>query len=488
MNAISTLIRHSWLSFFRSRALGQKLIERLLMAFIMLNIAASLLVAGFFGGAYLAERYSAADKAAAALGILLIYFVVELLLRYFFQRFPVMGIKPYLVLNIPRRQLVNSLLWRSLLSAWNFLSWFFAIPLYLSVLSEGAVSPLPYFLMVAALTFGNNYLSFLLVANRWPRWINLLFMVSVLGFLYLEFNGYTSAAPALGLLLLKGLGGAQVLLFVLAPPGMAYLLSSHLGNKLDLDGLSAFDRGFSAKASLRLFGKYGTVGELVDLELRLVARNKRARQYFLMSLIFLFFPLYFLRDVAEPEFIALLAMGWMITGMVTLNHAQLLLSWNSLHFDFLLTRSSSIAQILLAKYYALCLFCILPFVLSLPYAIKYPLYPLAALLMLLMHMSISVYVYMLVATMTSIRLDPNEGSLMSLNGFGMVHYLIVIPILLVPVAVYGLGYLVGGTAWAVGFTGALGLLLCALHKPIIHGFVKLFQRNRYRLAGTLRNK
>ncbi len=488
MQIILTLFKHAWLNFVRSKGLGQKLIESLLVALIMLNFAVSLFLAGALGGELLALRYATSEQLKAAMGLLLMYFLVDVLVRYFFQKFPVMGLKPYLVLNLPRRKVVSSLLWRSLLSFWNLLPWFFAIPLYFSTLRDSGIEFLPYLLGVSALVVANNYITFALVANKWSKSVNLALMLGITLFLYAEFNGYITVAPVLGAWVLPVIAGFQSVLLWLLPLGLAYWLGRHLSAHLNLEQLSAFDRGLKIHSSFGLFGKYGIVGQLVDLELRLVARNKRARQYFITGLIFVLFPLYAFSGDSDPSPEMMLLVAWLVTGMVTLNHAQLLLSWNSLHFDFLLTRGKGVQNMMRAKYYAMCIFCVLPFVLSLPYAFKFPFYAIAAFVMLPMHLSFSVYVYMLVATITALRVDPNEGSLMNMNGFGMVHYLIVIPIALAPVAVYGMSYWAGGTNFALLFTAGLGYLLFALHKPIIGLIVQLFNRSRYRLSATLRNK
>jgi hypothetical protein len=111
-----------------------------------------------------------------------------------------------------------------------------------------------------------------------------------------------------------------------------------------------------------------------------------------------------------------------------------------------------------------------------------------AFAMLLVNMTVSAQVYMLLAAISSLHVDPNEGGAFSFNGFGMTHYLITIPILAAPFGLYGIGLLLGDHNIGLLFVAGLGVLLLALHKPIIGLIAQIFANNRYRIAATLRNK
>lgn len=491
MNVILTLFRHTWLKFIRSKALGHKLLESVFMAFIGLNVAVSLSVAGLVGGSVIAEFYPDGDVLAIALGFLTFYFIAELLVRYFFQKFPVPGVRPYLVLPVPRKSIANALLLRSAFSIWNVMPWFLAVPLYFSLVRNADSSAMSagYFIFAVGATLLSNYLAFAMVAVRTQKMAVYSILAAAVLILWLEFTGRASLAEPIGTALRSALQTPLLWPVFLFIPLLVYLyLRGYLAKSLGEESIRAFDRKFRFNAGFGIFGKYGTVGQLVDLEARLVLRSKRARQYFVTSIIFLALPLIHLSDLSDAGFSVLLLVAFLLTGIATLNHGQLALSWNSLHFDFLLTRTRSIEQVFLAKYYVLVLFCILTYLISLPYCFFVPGLFVASTVMLLINATVSAMVYLWLAAVSSLRVDPDEGSAFSMSGFGVMHYVIIIPIVAVPIVLFAAGKLISSDALGATFIAGFGIILLLLHRKIIALIATVFAGNRYRLGAVMRDK
>ncbi|MFN2423185.1 MAG: DUF5687 family protein [Cryomorphaceae bacterium] len=491
MKMIPTLFRHAWLKFVRSKALGHKLLETVLIAFVGLNVAVSLSVAGLVGGSLIAEAYPEGNVLAIGLGFLVFYFVTELLVRYFFQKFPVPGVRPYLVLPVPRKAIANTMLLRSFLSVWSVMPWFLAVPMYFSLVSEAGSTTVTagYFIFVAGATLLSNYLAFAMVAVRTQKITAFAILAAAVLILWLEFTGRAGLAGPIGAAVLSVLQTPVLWPAFLLMPFLVFLyLRDHLAKSLGEESIREFDRKFRFNAGFGIFGKYGTVGQLVDLEVRLILRSKRARQYFVTSIIFLALPLVHLSDLSDAAFPVLLLVAFLLTGIATLNHGQLALSWNSLHFDFLLTRARSIEQVFLAKYYVLALFCVLTYLISLPYCFFVPGLFFASTVMLLINATVSAMVYLWLAAVSSLRVDPDEGSAFSMSGFGVMHYVIIIPIVAVPILLFVAGKLISGDALGAAFIAGFGIALLLLHKKIMALIASVFAGNRYRLGAVMRDK
>ena len=234
--------------------------------------------------------------------------------------------------------------------------------------------------------------------------------------------------------------------------------------------------------------RFGEAGKIMALELKLILRNKRSKAYFWMSLLFLLYPLLFIGDEYFDSAYFLILMGVLVTGMMALNHGQLMLSWNSPHFDLLLTRRTKIEDIFKAKYYLLALSCLLMFILSLPYFFLNKEMVLFNLIMMLFHVGVSIFLYMFLASYNSKRIDPAEGGAFSFSGFGAAHYLIMIPIIGIPIMLYGLGYLIAGKSAGILLIALVGLIGFAFHKSIIRFCTNNFMLNRYKISAAFRNK
>ena len=139
-----------------------------------------------------------------------------------------------------------------------------------------------------------------------------------------------------------------------------------------------------------------------------------------------------------------------------------------------------------AKYYLLAISCALLFLVCLPYAFLNGQLILFSFVMMLINMSFSIFAYMLLASVNSLRVDPNEGSAFSLSGFGIAHYLIAIPLMVVPCLLYWLGTIVGGKAGGLLLLGMVGLLGVLFHRQLIQWCVDIFKKNRYKIGAAFR--
>ena len=180
--------------------------------------------------------------------------------------------------------------------------------------------------------------------------------------------------------------------------------------------------------------------------------------------------------------------GLLMTGMIALNHGQLMLSWNSLHFDLLMSRGNTIHDIFKAKYFILALSCVVTYLLTLPYLFLDPNIVLFNTAMLFINTSISIYSYMILASYNSLRIDPDQGNTFSFSGFGAAHYLIGIPIMVLPLAIYFIPRLVGGMTAGLLALFIVGVGGTVFYRQVINSCVKLFNTNRYKIAAAFRKE
>ncbi len=84
--------------------------------------------------------------------------------------------------------------------------------------------------------------------------------------------------------------------------------------------------------------RFGKVGELVALELKLILRHKRSRTVFLTGFLFLFYGFLFYRpeELDKSNFGIMLLAAILMTGISIVNYGQFMFAWQSAHFDGLL--------------------------------------------------------------------------------------------------------------------------------------------------------
>lgn len=478
------------MSFRRSPALTQNLLQTLLLAFFAFYFAASFLVLGVISGELLETYFEGRNTLYLAGAFLLYYLPVDILTRYFIQKFPTLSIKPYLLLPVKRSRMARYLLLRSLASFFNFLPLFLIVPFYVVYLREnyGGAEQVSFLLLSIGIILSSNYISFWVTKGSDLKNYYAGSLIGViLVFLYLEYQGLISTLPAVesaAEFILSGSLTASI--FIALALGVYTALHGYFKKQLHFNLQQSQGGGFGNSLKLGWFGRFGRPGKIMDLELRLILRAKRARSYLLSSVFVLFFPL-FMIDQSSPDVIYIFV-GLLITGVIALNHGQLLLSWNALHFDLLMSRGNTVRDIFRAKYYFLALTCALMFVLSIPYFFYEPRIVLYTAALLFYNASFSILIYMLLASFNSLRIDPNEGGAFSLSGFGAAHYLIGIPIFVVPMVLFYTGKYIGGEMTGLLFIAGFGVLGIIFHQQLIEGCTRLFEKNRYKISAAFRKE
>jgi hypothetical protein len=484
-------LKHAWLSFRRSPALTQNLLQTIFLAFFGFYIAVSFLVSGLVAGEVIREFFPERDVLGMAGAFLLYYLPIDILTRYFLQKFPTIAVKPYLLLPVSRSAMVHYLLRRSTFSFFSFLPLFLTLPFFFVEVLPNATSTeaTGFMVLVFGVILCSNYLSFWITkAADFNNAISIVLLLLLIAFLFLEYKGVTRFFPflekaALAFFSNPLLWCIPVILIV----GAYYYLHSYFKRHLTAEK-EVKDERYLQSMSLGFFSRFGRAGRLMDLELRLLLRSKRARSYLLVSFGFLFLPLFLsMGDSSSPE-LTYIIFGLFMTGMIALNHGQLMLSWNSLHFDLLLSRGNTIHDIFTAKYFILVLSCLLTYLLTLPYVFYDPNIVKFNTALLFINTSFSIYLYMALASYNSLRVDPNEGNSMSMSGFGAAHYLIGLPILAFPFIVYYAGKIPFGETggWlALLIVGVVGTLF---YRQVINACVSLFEKNRYKIAAAFRKE
>jgi hypothetical protein len=485
------LRKHAWLRFRRSATLSQDMMKLFFMGLMALYLAISLMVMGLAGSALIEKTFPEVGVIAAAGAILLYYLPIDILIRYFFQKYPSIEIQPYLILPIPRKRVSAYLLFRSLLSFFNFIPFFALVPFLLAggLAGFSSIQIISFLFFALGLVVLSNYISFWITKGLdLKNYLTGIILVGLILVLYFDYEGYISVFPFL-LKVSSALFSSA--LFPLIVPALAVssflALRSYFAKKLYVDSVERSSSFSGVGMKLSWFGRFGLAGRLMDLELRLILRSKRARAYLFMSIALLVLPFIMFMGEKEVPDVTYLFISLFLTGGIAMNHGQLMLSWNSMHFDLLMTRGVSIKDIFTAKYYFLVLTCVLTFLLSLPYLFFFPKLVLFNVATLLFNASFSILIYMLLASYNSMRIDPDEGGAFSFSGFGMAHYLIGIPIIVVPMILYYAAYFFGGMSAGIMAVSVFGLAGVLAHKYLIQVCTDIFKKNRYKISSAFRN-
>src|ERR1700761_6252215 len=115
----STFIQHELKDFWRSKNTGKSIAIRIVMGILILYLLLNVVFIAFFLDKILEKAFPTQDLVVSFSGILLYYFLIDLLMRFMLQELPTLKVQPYLHLPIKKNTVVRYLSFASLLSFFN---------------------------------------------------------------------------------------------------------------------------------------------------------------------------------------------------------------------------------------------------------------------------------------------------------------------------------------------------------------------------------
>ena len=345
-------------SFLRSPSFSQNLGTTVMMFMMGLYFGLSSIVLGA-AAPFIGEKGDQFEDPSLIIGKYFLYTLLYLFLaRLIFQNFGFKTLKKYILQPIKKSKIYHYILTKTAFHWINTIT-LLGIIAYLissSLVKEYEVNVLNHGLVMIGLLYFSNYLAFL--ADKYLS-LNkiitgaLIFSVVVLNFL--DMQGYIPLGSIFEKIFGTLTSNSGFAFLPIIGAVIAYLASFNVLSKVAYLEDEKSDTSIT-EVNLRsgIFSRFGLAGEMMEMEIKLILRNKRSRNMmYVIGMIFLYPFLSLMSDTYDT-------IGWFMfiaiftTGGFALTYGQLLLSWNSGHFDLLLTKMDSIKEIFKAKYYLQC--------------------------------------------------------------------------------------------------------------------------------------
>ncbi len=483
---IKQVVNLSWKSFVRSPAFSQNLGTTIIMGLFGLYFAFIFLAMGAAIPFAFSDSEEIIEAPNLVGGFYLYGLLYILIMRVVFQNFGFPLFKQYALQRIRKSSIYHYVLIRSIWHWMNVIP-MLAIMAYLIASNYSEAFQLNIFIngvVMIGMLYLTNYLAFLI--DKYLD-INKKIVGSVLIVLlvltFLDAKGYIALLPIFKQTYAWLTSSIVIALLPLLLSIVAYFFSFRfLKDKAYLEDQTEVTTADMLGVRKGLFSRFGKVGTLMELELKLIMRNKRSKSQMTMMCLFMFYPLLF-----KGESISLLLfVSIFITGAFALTYGQLLLSWNSDHFDLLLTRMSSLKEIFTAKYYLQVISIALSALITILYGFYrfefFYLIPIAALF----NIGVVTFIYMLMASYNSKKIDISKGATMNYEGLSVGLFLIVIPIFIIPIGIMLLANYFDVYEIGLSVIALLGLLGFAFRERLIDVCVHLFKKNRYKIGAAFR--
>lgn len=323
-------------------------------------------------------------------GGLLVFFVMDFIMRIPLQKIPSQELKPYMLLPIKRNLIYHYLLLRSGLNGYNFFWMFFFVPFAILSVARfyGITGVLSYCTGIWLLMLINNYwylLCRMLISSRF-LWILLpiVFYIAWGAAIFIPDDGplfYFFINIGEGYITTHYLTFAGTLVIL----AICYLLCLSVVKRQAYNELNKVDDTtvqVKTVSEYSFLNRFGMVGEYMKLELKLILRNKMCKQslYGVGVLVLSFSLLIAFTDVYEGGMKDFLVLYNFVIFSLFLNS---IMSFEGNYIDGLMSRKESILSLLKAKYLVYSLGQIVPLILLIPAMITGSVAPLTCLSWLL---------------------------------------------------------------------------------------------------------
>lgn len=488
------LLRNQWKSFVRSLKGKRLWLISLGLIPVVLYVVLVLVILGLFFDAIVRVPKGVLGSLSLLNAHLLSILFSMMVLRFFFQRPPRVEVHPYLHLPIERFQLVRYFQVVSLASLHNLYPLFFFIPFWSRYVVGSPWGPRAAFVWLAGLLLClllSHYLNTLIrvVVDRYGK-VFLGLAVALVGFQLLDqamgLHLVTRVSSRLFDPLAQGDGRPLYLLAALTL--ITLVASSHaLLHSLRKGRGTTTQHRQRVLPSTLAFGR-SPIRNLIVLEMMMMWRNKRTKQYVLISIgVSTAYTALLLSDY-NAIFGSLMAaaVGLFASGVFALNYGQLMFAWESRYFDGLLARMIQLQHMVLAKFMVLMGSCLALFLVSLP------LFFWLAPNLLMLHVAFLFYnagatsmLMLALSVFNRRRVNAAEGSFFNYQGFSIMHWFWIIPTILPPALL--LFFMEGTPDAALSVIAAFGLLSMLLAWPWSMVLARVLSRRKYLMAAGFRS-
>ena len=483
---IKRFLNLEWKSFFRSASFGKSIGIKIFMGLLALYFMSMFLFVGFFMDKILKKVYPDLDALVAFNGLIFFWILGDLVVRFFFQKLPVMSVKPLLTLPIKRKSIVNYVLGKSVFAFINFLPLFAIVPFSIKLIYEGynASTVLVWLATIILLTLINNFLNFIIESLSAETELSFLPIIVLVAALYgLNHFEIINISGALS----KGITSIYenpvfILIPILVLIGLYVYNFKILRKKLFLDSSLKTKIKEVNTSNLEWTKNFGDIAPFMQLDLKLIWRNKRTKSSVWMVVMGLLYGLFF---YPNPQFQNVtpfyVFVGVFSTGIFLINFGQFIPAWDSGYYKLLMSQNIKYEQYLKSKFTLMAVSVAILFVLGVPYVFFGWKVLLAHFAAAVYNIGVNTHVILYGGSFNRKKIDLGQKAAFNYQGTGAVQWLIGIPLLLLPMGLFAIFYFLIGFEIACLIIAILGVVGIVFHQKLMKTITAKYLESKYKM-------
>ncbi len=486
---IKYFLDFEWKQFFRSSYWQKSIALNIILALFAIYMLLSFLTLGIALYPILKEQFPTESPLFKVNDFLFYWILADLFLRFFMQKLPVMSVKPFLTLPVHKSKIVNYVLGKSMLSFFNFLPLFAIIPFGIFAITENEnlLQVLVWMFLMLIITLIVNFLNFIIESTTSDSdWAFLPIIVIVSGLFTL--NHY-EILPLYSVFS-KGLSGILIQPVLITIPiliwASLYLINFKLlKKKLYIDASLKVKSEEVQTTEMTWLNRFGSVAPFLQLDLKLLWRNKRPRSSVFIIVMGLFYGLIFYTNPVYKDMTPFLVfVAIFITGVFLISFGQFIPAWDSAYYKMLMSQNIKYKDYLNAKFSLMQWSAIILFVLSIPYVYFGWEILLLHFAAMMYNVGVNTYVLLFAGSFNRKKIDLSQRAAFNYQGTGAVQWLVGFPILVVPILFFYIPYKLINFEAGVATLIILGLIGIVLHQKLMQYITGMYLKSKHKMIAA----
>ncbi|MDX5585623.1 MAG: DUF5687 family protein [Aureibaculum sp.] len=486
---ISRFLSLEWKQFFRSSYWQKSMALNILMVFLALYFIVIFLSLGLGLYPILKKQFPDADPLLIVNGFLFYWLLADLVMRFFLQKLPVMNIKPLLTLPIKKSKILHYVLGKSAISFFNFLPLFTIIPFGIVLLFQGysAIVVMTWIILLIIFALIINFLNFIIESKSADTELSFLpIIIIATGLFSLNYFNIIS----LNNLLSDAVNTITSNPILLLIPGallslLYYVNYSILNKKLYIDGSLKTKTQTATTTDLAWTRRFGDVAPFLQLDLKLLWRNKRPRSSVFIVIIGLFYGLIFYPNPTYQNIVPMFVfVGIFVTGIFMINFGQFIPAWDSGYYKLLMTQNVKYKEYLNSKYTLMIVSAIVMFILSIPYVYfgwKILLIHFSAMVY---NIGVNSYILLYAGSFNRKKIDLTQRAAFNYQGTGAVQWIVGFPLLFIPMIFFYIPYKFINFESGIATLIILGIIGIVFHQKLMAFITKKYFNSKYKMINA----
>lgn len=477
---VKQFLKLEWKAFIRSSSFSTNIVLKIFMILGALYFMSMFLLLGF--GSYHILEKAGQNPFDTINSFALYYLLVDLVIRFFFQKMPTLSIRPFLNQNVRKNNIVRFVLNKTMLSFFNFIHWFFFIPFTITLVMKGyAGTAWIWCISMLLFVYINNFLA-ILIDKKDAVFYTIVGVFAIFGVLqyYSIFDISLYSNPFFASFYNHSFW-ALIPIAILAL--LYYLNFKFFKSNLYLDAGLSIEQNLATTENLTFLDQFGKLGTFLKNDIRLLKRNKRAKTTLLMSVMFLFYGLLFFTNSIEAYNAPVwkIFAGIFVSGGFLFNFGQFVPSWDSSYYPLMMTQNITYKDYLSSKWWLMVIATTVSTLLASLYLFFGIETYLAILTGAIFNIGVNSHLVLLGGAYikTPIDLTSNKNAFGDKKAFNVKTLLISLPKLLLPMLVYAIGHYTLGWQFGYLLVALLGVLGFAFKNKVFQIIESIYKKEKY---------